>query len=94
MDAETFQNWLNGDDQTFSGAGTACVCLPFTVNKTQQGLNEPRQTTAMRISNKVQEQAGGRTTFGDRNRPVQVNWTGGWEGQPGGTQFPIRNQMR
>jgi hypothetical protein len=31
--------------------------------------------------------------FGNFNKPVAINYLGGWEGQPGGLPKPLRNKF-
>ena len=62
-------------------------------NLIKQGWNDPSQTENNRISQILTGTLGGRTTFGNFNRPVELNYLGGWEGQPGGLPKPPRNKF-
>jgi hypothetical protein len=70
-----------------------CVCAENRANKIKQGWNDPSQTQNQRISQIITGTLGGKTTFGNFNRPTQINYTGGWEGQPGGMPRPPRNRF-
>ena len=80
-------NNITKDDQCSLG------CLQTKTNLTKQGYNDPSQTDNMRISQILTGTLGGRTTFGNFNRPVELNYLGGWEGQPGGLPKPPRNKF-
>lgn len=88
--SQTFDNINNADDIT---EGTLCGCIPPRANKIKQGWNDPSQTENNRISQIITGTLGGRTTFGNLNGPVELNYLGGWDGQPGGIQRPLRNQF-
>jgi hypothetical protein len=83
-----FQNINNSDQITESNI---CLCASFRANNLKQGYNDPSQTTNMRYSVYASGILGGKTTFGNLNTPQQLNYLGGWEGQPGGAFRPIRN---
>lgn len=85
---QTFNNINNADNITQS---TLCGCIPPQANNTKQGWNDPSQTQNRRISQALTGTLGGRTTFGNFNKPVTINYLGGWEGQPGGLPKPLRN---
>jgi hypothetical protein len=84
------QNINNGDQIT---EGTLCQCLPFRSNPIKQGYNDPSQTENNRIASILTGSLGGKTTFGNINKPVTINYLGGWEGQPGGSPRPLRNKF-
>lgn len=86
--AQLYENILNGDDMT---SDDLCTCTPYQVPPGKHGLNDPTLPTSMRVAQQLQSRLGGKTTYGNRNRPAQVNWSGGWEGQPGGMPRPPRN---
>ena len=88
--SQTFENINNGDDIT---ASELCGCIQPQVNLIKQGWNNPSQTENSRISQSLTGNLGGKTTFGNLNRPVTVNYLGGWEGQPGGSFKPLRNKF-
>ena len=87
---QIYDNINNGDDIT---EGTLCGCIQQRANLIKQGWNEPSQTENNRISQILTGTLGGRTTFGNFNRPVELNYLGGWEGQPGGLPKPPRNKF-
>jgi hypothetical protein len=87
---QTFDNINNADDIT---EGTLCGCIPERANALKQGWNDPSQTQNKRISQILTGTLGGRTTYGNFNKPVNINYLGGWEGQPGGLPRPLRNKF-
>lgn len=87
---QNYDNINNGDDIT---EGTLCGCIQQRANLIKQGWNDPSQTENNRISQILTGTLGGRTTFGNFNRPVELNYLGGWEGQPGGLPKPPRNKF-
>ena len=87
---QIYDNINNGDDIT---EGTLCGCIQQRANLIKQGWNNPSQTENNRISQILTGTLGGRTTFGNFNRPVELNYLGGWEGQPGGLPKPPRNKF-
>ena len=87
---QIYDNIKNGDDIT---EGTLCGCIQQRANLIKQGWNDPSQTENNRISQILTGTLGGRTTFGNFNRPVELNYLGGWEGQPGGLPKPPRNKF-
>ena len=89
---QIYDNINNGDDIT-EGEGTLCGCIQQRANLIKQGWNDPSQTENNRISQILTGTLGGRTTFGNFNRPVELNYLGGWEGQPGGLPKPPRNKF-
>lgn len=88
--SQTFENINNGDQIT---EGTLCQCLPFRSNPTKQGYNDPSQTQNQRFTVLVSGILGGKTTFGNINTPIKIDYLGGWEGQPGGSFRPPKNQF-
>jgi hypothetical protein len=72
---------------------TLCGCIQQKANLTKQGWNDPSQTKNQRITQILTGTLGGKTTFGNLNKPVNVNYLGGWEGQPGGSFKPLRNKF-
>ena len=70
-----------------------CGCIQPRYNKAKQGWNDPSQTENTRITQAVTGTLGGKTTFGNYNKPVTINYLGGWEGQPGGLPRPLRNKF-
>jgi hypothetical protein len=68
-------------------------CIQPQFNKIKQGWNDPSQTQNTRIAQAVTGTLGGKTTFGNFNKPVTINYLGGWEGQPGGLPRPLRNKF-
>ena len=70
-----------------------CGCIQQKANLRKQGWNDPSQTENNRISQILTGTLGGRTTFGNFNRPVNINYLGSWEGQPGGSNKPLRNKF-
>jgi hypothetical protein len=70
-----------------------CNCIKAKANNIKQGWNDPSQTENARYSQILSSTLGGRTTFGNLNRPIYLNELGGWEGQPGGSPKPLRNKF-
>ena len=68
-------------------------CIQQKANLTKQGWNDPSQTQHARFTSILTGTLGGRTTFGNFNRPATINYLGGWEGQPGGSFTPPRNKF-
>ena len=64
-----------------------CQCIQEKVAQFKTGYNNPTQTQANRVSRAITGTLGGRTTFGNFNRPVGI------EGQPGGIPRPLRNKF-
>ena len=73
--------------------GILCGCITSKANTIKQGWNDPSQTENIRISQILTGTLGGRTTFGNANKPAVINYLGGWEGQPGGILKPPRNNF-
>jgi len=88
--SQTFENINNADQIT---EGNLCQCLPYSYNKLKQGYNDPSQTENKRFASILTGTLGGKITFGNKNKPVIINYLGGWEGQPGGSFSPIRNKF-
>ena len=70
-----------------------CQCLQENWQRIKTGYNDPVQTQSKRITQVITGTLGGKTTFGNFNRPVTVNNLGSWEGQPGGSFKPPRNKF-
>lgn len=70
-----------------------CDCIQEKTNFTNNGWNDASQTENNRISQILTGTLGGKTTFGNFNKPVKLNYLGGWEGQPGGSITPPRNKF-
>jgi len=87
---QTTDNINNADDIT---EGSLCNCIQQRANLVKQGWNDPSQTENRRISSILTGSLGGRTTFGNFNRPATINYLGGWDGQPGGSFKPLRNKF-
>jgi hypothetical protein len=87
---QTFDNINNGDDITTS---SICGCIQDKVLKGQQSLNDNLQPENRRIAQLLSSSLGGKTTFGNSNKPATINYLGGWQGQPGGTRLPPRNRF-
>jgi hypothetical protein len=68
-------------------------CIQTKTNLTKQGYNDPSQSANTRISQILTGPLGGRTTYGNFNRPINIDYLGGWEGQPGGSFKPPRNKF-
>lgn len=85
---QNFETTAIGDDNDL-----LCGCIQQKANKIKQGWNDPSQTENQRISQILTGSLGGRTTFGNMNKPVVLNYLGGMEGQPGGLPRPPRNQF-
>lgn len=68
-----------------------CGCIQQRISLFKQGWNDSSQTDNRRISQALAGNLGGKTTYGNLNTPVTINYLGGWEGQPGGLQRPPRN---
>jgi hypothetical protein len=89
-DTQEFDNINNADDIT---DGSLCGCIQQKANLTKQGWNDPSQTENNRVARILTGTLGGRTTYGNFNRAVNVNYLGSWEGQPGGSFRPMRNKF-
>ena len=87
---QTSQNILNADDIT---QGTLCSCTTLRANSNKQGYNDPSQTENTRYSQILTSSLGGKTTYGNLNKPRFINYLGGSPGQPGGTPKPLRNRF-
>lgn len=70
-----------------------CGCIKQKANNIKQGWNDPSQTENTRIAQSLTGTLGGKITFGNSNKPVTINYLGGWEGQPGGQFRPLRNKF-
>jgi len=92
VNSQATENILNADDIT---EGNLCTCLPLSkANNLKQGYNDPSVSESYRIAQRIkQSNLGGKITFGQRNQPVQVNYLGGWQGQPGGSFKNIKNSF-
>jgi hypothetical protein len=88
--SQSFDNINNADDIT---EGSLCGCIKQRHNLTKQGWNDPSQTENHRVARILTGTLGGRTTYGNFNRPVSINYLGSWEGQPGGAFRPMRNKF-
>jgi hypothetical protein len=70
-----------------------CGCIQNKSNSIKQGWNDPSQTENKRISQILTGTLGGKTTFGNNNKPILLNYLGGYEGQSGGLPKPPRNKF-
>ena len=70
-----------------------CGCIQQKANNIKQGWNDPSQTENTRIAQSLTGTLGGKITFGNFNKPITINYLGGWEGQPGGLPRPLRNKF-
>lgn len=52
----------------YLGKDVYCNCIQQQANVIKQGLNDPSQTTNMRISQLVTNSLGGRIVFGNSNK--------------------------
>jgi hypothetical protein len=71
----------------------SCGCIPEKVSNINYGWNNPFQNKNIKISQMLSRTLGGKTTFGDHNKPIVLNYLGGREGQPGGLPRPLRNNF-
>jgi hypothetical protein len=85
--SQAFQNENNGDDMTMD---ELCGCVQHKANKLKQGMNDPSDTEANRVSRALGARLGGRTVFGNANLPVRTYASGAWEGSPGGLRAYLR----
>lgn len=77
-----------------NGTATNCLCVKEQSNINNQGFINNTITNTSRISNILKSSLGGKINYGDfNNTPVKINYLGGWEGQPGGNQAPLRNKF-
>ena len=90
LTSQTFDS-INAGDQL--GQDYLCSCIQQRANNIKQGWNDPSQTENTRISQALTGTLGGKVTFGNKNKPVTINYLGGWEGQPGGSPRPLRNRF-
>ena len=88
-----YYNSFNTSNNTDITDGTLCGCIPPRANSIKQGWTDSSQTENNRIAQAITGTLGGRTTFGNFNNPVKLNYLGGWEGQPGGLPRPLRNRF-
>ena len=88
-----YYNSFNTSNNTDITDGTLCGCIPPRANSIKQGWNDSSHTENNRIAQAITGTLGGRTTFGNFNNPVKLNYLGGWEGQPGGLPRPLRNRF-
>ena len=90
------QNYADYNDTSIDDDivyGNICDCVPSKTNPTNQGMNNSSQTKNTRASRILTGTLGGKITYGNFNKPVQINYLGEWEGQPGGTHRPLRNKF-
>jgi hypothetical protein len=80
-------------DISFLESKIICHCFRDKINKTIQSYNDSTQSNSMRISDLVSSTLGGKTTFGNFNRPAKITYLGGIEGQSGGSPRPLRNRF-
>ena len=84
---------FNNSNSNYIASGILCGCIQPKANPTKQGWNDSSQTENNRVTRILTGTLGGRTTFGNFNKPVIINYLGGWEGQPGGSSSPPRNKF-
>jgi len=72
---------------------TICGCIPPRANPVKQGWNDPSQSENTRIARSITGTLGGKITYGNFYKPVEINYLGGWNGQPGGLPRPLRNRF-
>jgi hypothetical protein len=73
---------------------TLCKCIvDESKNKPGIDITYLDETANERTSRLIRTSIGGRVVFGNNNTPIKLNYMGGWEGQPGGTQRPLRNKF-
>ena len=77
----------------YTGNEALCKCLEPITNKKFHTWSDILQTENERVSKILTGTLGGRITFGNRNKQAIVNYLGGWEGQPGGSPRPLRNNF-
>ena len=73
--------------------GGLCNCTQFRSNKEKQGYNDPSVSQNIRYAQTLTTSLGGRTMFGNFNKPRVILFNGGAEGQPGGMAKPLRNKF-
>jgi hypothetical protein len=66
-------------------------CIQPQVKLLKQGYTDSTQTENARFSRILTGPLGGKTTYGNANHPVILNYLGGSPGQPGGIPRPPRN---
>ena len=69
-----------------------CNCLQSQENSHKQDYDSS-QSINSRISQTLTTTLGGKLTYGNKNGVINVNYLGGYEGQPGGLQPPLRNKF-
>jgi hypothetical protein len=84
------QSFDNDSDIT---KGDLCGCIEQKSNLIKQGWNDYSQTENQRVARILTGTLGGKITYGNFNRPVNINYLGSWEGQPGGSFRPLRNKF-
>lgn len=78
--------------ETNANEDILCGCIQPRVASIKQGWNDPSQTENNRISQALTGTLGGKITFGNKNKPVVINYLGSTEGQSG-NQRPLRNKF-
>jgi hypothetical protein len=74
-------------------SGYFCKCFQDKVIRAKQAYNDPTQPNIIRVAHLLNTSTlGGRTTFGNPNRPP-LTYLGGAEGQSGGLPRPPRNKF-
>ena len=68
-------------------------CISTEYKQKSQSYNDSTLTENNRISRLLTGTLGGKITYGSCNRPVKINYLGGWEGQPGGMPRQLRNKF-
>jgi hypothetical protein len=90
---EYLNQYYNLQQETYQNSENGCNCIQNKVLHIKQGYLDPNISDAQRISQILQSNIGGRTTFGNFNNPLNVNTLGGIEGQSGGIPRPPRNKF-
>jgi hypothetical protein len=90
---EYLNQYYNLQKEVLSETNGECNCLQNKVLSIKQGYLDPNISDAQRISQILQTNMGGRTTFGNSNSPLLINSLGGIEGQSGGLPRPPRNKF-
>jgi hypothetical protein len=70
-----------------------CACIKEKVNNYRTGHNDPLQTENKRISQTLQNNLGGKITYGNMGVPSNFNYLGRVEGQPGGSLLALKNKF-
>lgn len=90
---EYLNQYYNLQKEVLPKINGECNCIQNKVISIKQGYLDPNISNTQRISQILQTNVGGRTTFGNLNSSLLINSLGGIEGQSGGLPQPLRNKF-